>query len=280
MPGFGIPGENTGTGEAFLGRIQFDTRVGFWTIVKRIQFSDGSWGDEKSEPFPSSKKFLLLMDFGSVEAGYINFSSPPQFLLVPYGQAYPQQPQEMRTDADGKARKAFQAGFRIKVQAPSLFGDAEAYHFAHSSATVMTVMGALLDHVIAAPEFAAGRIPLVAITGNESREFGNRGAKFYAPIFEVRAWHARPEVFGERTVPATGQGTPPAAPQPAARPAQPAPRPAGGNGAAVAPRPAPARPAPAAPMAEPAWDEARMTPPARAPGGGGNFDDLNDEVPF
>src|ERR1700749_2842071 len=110
---FGIPGSDS-AGSAngpFLGRIQYDSRVGFWKYVKRAQDVSGNWVDEESEPF---KNPTLLMDFGSLEAGYIKFASPPAFLLVPYGQLYPPQPEELAVDAGGKQRKAFQPGFRVK----------------------------------------------------------------------------------------------------------------------------------------------------------------------
>jgi hypothetical protein len=205
MP-FGIPGSEaaTGTGGAFLGRIQYDTRVGFWKTVKRIQNSDGSWGDEESEPF---KNPTLMMDFLSLEVGFIKFASPPVFLVVPYGKTIPSRPDEMMTDSQGKKRKAFLPGFRIKVAGPRVFGDAEAYYFAHNSQTVMNPMDELHQLYLASPEAKTGKVPVVAVTGSKVVEFSNQNgtSKFYAPVFEIKQWQARLPVFGEATVAVPGE---------------------------------------------------------------------------
>jgi hypothetical protein len=204
---FGIPGsESTGGGE-FLGRIQYDTRVGFWQTVKRVQ-GDGGWVDDKGEQF---KNPTMLFDMGTLEVGYIKFSSPPAFLVVPYGQPIPPQPQEMSTDAAGKTRKAFLPGFRVKVASAKVFGDGAAYYFAHNAKTVMEPMDELYQIYEQAPEAAQGKVPLVAVTGTRLVEIKSpQGTnRYHAPIFAIQAWYDRLEVFGPRTVP------PPAARAPA-----------------------------------------------------------------
>ena len=211
---FGIPGSDgggSGGNGPFLGRIQYDARVGFWKIVKRIQAADG-WTDDVSEPF---QKPTFLMDMGSLEVGYIKLTSPPAFLLVPYGQAIPPQPQEMTTDALGKQKKAFLPGFRVKV-CGKVFGDSDAYHFSGSAKTVLGPMDDLYNTFLASPEAATGKIPAVANTGSKIVEIQNPkgNSKFYAPIFAIVGWADRPAAFGERTVPAP-TGKPAAAAPPA-----------------------------------------------------------------
>lgn len=200
MP-FNIPGSDAvaGAGGAFLGRLQYDTRVGFWKVVKRIQNSDGSWGDEESEPF---KNPTLMLDFLSLEVGFIKFASPPVFLVVPYGKTIPARPDEMTTNAQGQQRKAFLPGFRIKVAGPRVFGDGDAYYFAHNSQTVMNPMDELHQLYMASPEAKTGKVPIVAVTGTKVVEFSNKQgtSKFYAPVFEIKGWQARLPVFGETTV--------------------------------------------------------------------------------
>ena len=49
----------------------------------------------------------------------------------------------MTTNAQGQQRKAFLPGFRIKVAGPRVFGDGDAYYFAHNSQTVMNPMDEL-----------------------------------------------------------------------------------------------------------------------------------------
>lgn len=195
---FGIPNSDPATGE-FLSRIQYDTRVGFWKIVRRTQAPDGAWSDNESEPF---KNPTMLVDFGSLEIGFIKFASPPVFMLVPFGSAIPVQPEEMQTNAQGRQSKAFNPGFRVKVYAPKAFGDKLAYYFAHNSKTVLGAMDAVHQLYLADPEAKTGKVPLIGCTGTTKNEvttkFGTN--TFYAPVFAIQGWHERPEVFGARTV--------------------------------------------------------------------------------
>lgn len=199
---FGIPGSESQSGE-FLGRIQYDTRVGFWQVCKRVQASDGGWIDDKSEQF---KNPTMLFDLGTLEVGYIKFASPPAFLVVPYGQPIPPQPQEMMADANGKQRKSFLPGFRLKVASQKVFGDGAAYYFAHNAKTVMEPMDELYQLYEQAPEAAAGKVPLVAVTGTRLVEIRSpQGTnRYHAPVFVIQAWYDRLDVFGDRTVQAPG----------------------------------------------------------------------------
>ncbi len=197
---FGIPGSEPASGN-FLGRIQYDSRNGFWKVVKRVQDSAGVWSDRVGEDF---KNPTMLFDFGSLEVGYLKFSSPPAFVLVPYGHAIPQQPQEL-TD---EKRKAFQPGFRVKVASAKIFGDAEAYHWAHNAKTVIEPMDELYKLFEQQPEAAAGKVPLIAVTGTRIIEIQKN--RYHAPVFAIQAWYDRLEVFGERTVPAPAPRSAPA----------------------------------------------------------------------
>lgn len=199
---FGIPGSESQSGE-FLGRIQYDTRVGFWQVIKRVQEAGGGWIDDKSEQF---KNPTMLLDMGSLEVGYIKFASPPAFMTVPYGHPIPPQPQDMMADANGKQRKSFLPGFRLKVASSKVFGDSNAYYFAHNAKTVMEPMDELYQLYEQAPEAAAGKVPLVAVTGTRVVEIRSpQGTnRYHAPIFSIQGWYDRLEVFGPRTVPEPG----------------------------------------------------------------------------
>ncbi len=216
---FGIPGTDaTGGGGEFLGRINCDARTGFWTITRRVQ-KDGAWSNDTSQPFQNPS---FLMDFGSLEVGYMKISSPPAFLLVPMGQQIPPQPQEMQEARPGeKPRKAFSPGFRIKVMSQKTFGDAEPYYFSANSKTVMSPVDALWNTFCAAPEAAAGKVPVVNVAGSEkiSVKTPQGSSTFYAPIFQIVQWVDRPAALGDRTVPAPMPRA--AAPQPAQAPAAP-----------------------------------------------------------
>lgn len=198
-----IPGTEGSSGE-FLGRIQYDSRTGFWQTVKRTQDNGGNWFDEKSEPF---KGVSLLVDFGTIELGYINLSSPPVFLLVPAGKPYPQQPETMAAAKPGdKPRKAFLPGFRLKVMSRKTFGDDDAYYLSGTSKTLRGPIEQLHEAFEAAPEARAGKIPIVESTRAIAvTTKGTHGTStFYAPEFRILGWMDRPEAFGERTVPAPG----------------------------------------------------------------------------
>ena len=201
---FGIPGSDTNAGGQFLGRLQYDSRVGFWTIVKREQQGDGSWEDQKSEPF---KNPTMLVDFATLEVGYIKFASPPDFRLAAYGSPVPPCPDEMIQGDNGKTRKAFLPGFRVKVYGPKLFGDTEAYTFSNTAKTVLDPMDELHMDYLQASEAKQGLVPLVQVTGTrEIKIDGPRGSNtYYAPVFKIAGWHPRPEVFGEATAAPFGQ---------------------------------------------------------------------------
>ena len=204
---FGIPNSDSGSSTgAFLGRIQYDARTGFWKTVKRVQGEDGSYGDDESEPF---KVVSFLADFGSLEVGYIKLTSPPSFLVVPMGHPIPQQPEEMATGKPGdKPKKAFAPGFRLKVCSPKTFGDNEAYYFSGTAKNVMGPMDDLHMRYKAAPEAAEGKVPVISVTKTIKNEIKTpKGTNtFYAPAFEIVGWSDRVEAFGERTVPAPVNG--------------------------------------------------------------------------
>jgi hypothetical protein len=193
---FGIPGsESTGGGE-YLSRIQYDSRVGFWQIVKRVQNAQGAWINDAGEQF---KNPTMLFDFGSLEVGYLKFASPPGFMLAPYGQPVPPRPEEMMQNQEGQSRKAFLPGFRIKVASSKVFGDADAYYWAHNAKTVLEPMDELHQTFLASPEAATGQVPLVAVTGTRIVEVAKQ--RYHAPVFQIMGWYDRIPAFGERTVP-------------------------------------------------------------------------------
>lgn len=237
---FGIPGSDTGSGGGeFLGRINCDARTGFWTITRRIQDQDGMWTNSQSEPFQNP---TFLVDFGSLEIGYMKITSPPSFLMVPYGHPVPPQPQEM-ADAmrpGEKPRRAFAPGFRLKVMSKATFGDADAYYLSGSSKTLMNAVDALHQVFLAAPEAAKGLVPVVKVDGSDriAAKTQQGTNTFYAPRFKIASWAERPAALGDRTVPPPAAGAAPApAPKPAANHVPP-PAPKAAPKAATAPAPA------------------------------------------
>jgi hypothetical protein len=214
---FNIPGSNDGGSSGpFLARVQYDARSGFFTNVDRVQ-TDAGWSDRPGEPY---RGLTAAFDFGSMEAGYIKFASPPAFVLVPFvgdGTPYPPQPQEMTEAKPGeKPRKAFLPGFRVKLLGKA-FGSPEPRYFAHTAKGVLGTMEDLYAAFAAAPEAARGMIPVVNHASTKTIETtGPRGTtKNYAPVWSIVQWVERPAAFGERTCPAPMAGS---APAPAAPP--------------------------------------------------------------
>lgn len=206
----GATGTNTGD---FLGRIEYDARVGFWKIVKRFQQPDGSWADDRGNPFQGP---TFAMDFGTLQAGWISFAGTPEFRLKPYGQPVGEQPADTFTDNEGKTRPKFSYGIRVKV-AGKVFGDGDAYYWTANSKMALSGFEELFNTWEVQPEAIQGKIPVVACVRAQEMKTGR--STFYKPVFEIRGWIDRLPVFGERTVPPPGgtvaQAAP--APQPAAQ---------------------------------------------------------------
>lgn len=244
---FGIQNADGGSDSGpFLSRVQYDARSGFFTNIDRIN-DGGVWENRAGEPY---RHPVFAVDFGTFQVGYIKLSSPPSFLLVPYGQMIPPQPEELVADVKPgeKVKRAFSPGFRAQVMSVKTFGDAEPRYFAGTAKSLMAGFEALFNAFMAAPESRDGRIPVVEHTSTTIIETKTpKGTtKAHSPVFTIRQWVERPAGFGDRTVPA---------------PTGPAP-------AAAAPAPAP-RAAPA-----PTFVPARVLEPA----GGGR--PLDDDIPF
>lgn len=238
---FGIPNSGGSDSGPFLSRIQYDARSGFFTNVDRVQDAGGSWVSQSSDPYRGP---VFAVDFGSFEVGYIRLGGTPSFLLVPFGQAIPQQPEEMTTPTKvgETAKRAFSPGFRVKVMSPKTFGDAEPRYFAGTSKSLMGAMEELFNAFNAAPEARTGKIPVVKHASTKTLENTSKHGttKNFAPVFTVESWIDRPAGFGDRTVP------PP------------------GGAMTAAPRPAPVQ-------------QAAAPPPAKVPAMAGGLD---DDIPF
>lgn len=223
---FGIPGSDTGGGNGeFLGRLQFDARSGLWKHVTRTQ-DGGRYVNVESEDYMNPS---FLMDFGSLEVGFAKISSPPVFLLVPFGQALPPKPNELNDEG----KQAFNPAARVKVMSSKTFGDSEPRYFMLASKTGLPAIEEAWNAFSAAPEAAEGKVPLVSTSTRTLEITTPRGAsKFKVPVFSITGWVDRPAALGERLInPPTVQGqrapaATPAQAKPAAPPANHVPPPA------------------------------------------------------
>ena len=101
---FGVPGTNKQSSQEFLGRIQFDARVGFWCVVDREQQADGGWADRRSDDV---RKLAFAIDFGSLEIGWLKLSSPPSFLWRPTAKSAPRSRRRWGTTTSARSASAF-----------------------------------------------------------------------------------------------------------------------------------------------------------------------------
>ncbi len=177
-----------------MGRLQFDARVGFWCVIDREQGSDGGWSDRRSDDV---RKLSFAIDFGGLEIGWLKLSSPPSFVLAPYGQTCPPQPQEMGDNN----KRAFSFGFRVKTLSPTLFGDDKPRYFSGTSRSLLDPFHGLHQAYLHAPEAQAGQIPIVKVTGTTVTEAKTpQGtSRFHSPIFEIARWIDRSPELGEAT---------------------------------------------------------------------------------
>ena len=204
---FGVPGTNKQSAQEFLGRLQFDARVGFWCVIDREQGSDGGWSDRRSDDV---RKLSFAIDFGGLEIGWLKLSSPPSFVLAPYGQTCPPQPQEMGDNN----KRAFSFGFRVKTLSPTLFGDDKPRYFSGTSRSLLDPFHGLHQAYLHAPEAQAGQIPIVKVTGTTVTEAKTpQGtSRFHSPIFEIARWIDRSPELGEATASSGVMQQPPSAP--------------------------------------------------------------------
>jgi hypothetical protein len=171
----------------FSPRIEFNAKSGRITSVERTADGNGIIKSDITMTLP-----VFAWDVGSLEVGWANFQSgmSPSLIMVPFGQTMPARP-----DRDHKA------GFRSKVWN----GQTDtAREFSATAGVTVAAIEALWDLVTAAPEAAAGKIPVIRFA-NVSPVTTGRGTN-YAPVFELVQWIERNErVFGPRTVAAPGQ---------------------------------------------------------------------------
>jgi hypothetical protein len=173
-----------GTGE-FSPRLEYSAKDGHLTRVDRT--ADGS---EKIAIDQTFQQPAYAWDIGSIEIGWINFQAgmAPSFVVVPFGQPMPARP-----DRNHKA------GFRSIMWD----GHTGAREFSSSAGVTVNAIEALWDTLIATPEAAAGKVPVIQF-GEPIAVRTGRNTN-YAPGLKHLQWIDRDDaVFGPRTVAAPG----------------------------------------------------------------------------
>lgn len=159
-------------------------------------------GGSDAIEIPQGTKFAV--DLQTFEAGFVNFGPQgPVRMMVPYaeGVAMPAQPQ----DKDGEGKLLFRPGFWCKIAGNAIDGVRE---WCSNAGVLLTAMDEFWQTASRAPEAAAGKIPIVAITGTIPIKSGTgaRSSTNYQAVIQIQAWTDRPDVLGPRTVPLPAAG--------------------------------------------------------------------------
>jgi hypothetical protein len=171
----------------FQPRIEFNAKSGRMCRVDRT--ADGT---DTIKVDVTMQQPAYAWDIGSIEIGWANFQAAtvPSMVMVPYGQSMPERP-----------NREHKAGFKSKLWDGR---EATARQFCATAGVTVIAIEALWDQLAAAPEAAAGKVPVLRLVDVSPITTG-RGTN-YAPVFTVLQWIARDEtVFGPRTVAAPGQ---------------------------------------------------------------------------
>jgi hypothetical protein len=158
--------------------------------------------DRGEEPRDIPFGTTFAFDFGTLEAGYVFFGMQgPERVMVPYseGVTLPAQPQER----DEKGALIKKPGFYVKVIGNAFDG---AREWCSNAASLLNAIDGLYQRYKVAPEAAAGKIPVIIITGVTAIHTGTgqRKTTNYAPNFEIKQWVDRPAELGPRTTPLPG----------------------------------------------------------------------------
>lgn len=172
--GLGLP-VNTGGGD-FKRIVKYDARAGRVHRIDRVENN----GTFESVPVEITNGFAAVFDLANIEVGYALFQkqAAPSWVMVKLGQPIPAKP-------EGKYKQAFRLDIKL---AKSLGGDVR--EFGSAAGCVIAEMDKLYDAYSKAPEAAAGKLPVVAITGTSQVKSGE--STNYAPHFAITAWVDRP----------------------------------------------------------------------------------------
>ncbi|HJU20606.1 MAG TPA: hypothetical protein VJ770_29505 [Stellaceae bacterium] len=178
----------------FADVIKYDARAG---RLFRIDYDPGTKDKEAVDITSPPPSFAI--DFGSLEVGYAKYTSQgPSYVMVPVGQPLPEQPAE--AERDENAKLTFRPAFRVRLYGKRLDGLRE---WSSTASCVLEALDDLYQRSQAAPEAAAGQIPVVELTRTIPITSGKgaRANTVYAPVLTVVGWTDRVSAMGEQTVP-------------------------------------------------------------------------------
>jgi hypothetical protein len=112
------------------------------------------------------------------------------------------------------AEGEYKAGFEVNLFSAKMFGDEPVRSFSSNGTGPTMFIQALYNLAETAPEFSAGKSPVVQITGSKATKVGKGTTR--VPQFTIVKWVDRPAAFGGEAPAATAPApAPKAAPAPA-----------------------------------------------------------------
>jgi len=117
----------------------------------------------------------------------------------------------------------YKPGFEVNVYSAQMFGDEPVRSFSSNGTGPTMFIQALYNEAEKHDEFAAGKAPVVQITGSKATKVGKGTTR--VPQFEIVKWIERPQALGANMNLSEGSAAPAPAPKAAAK-AAPAPAPA------------------------------------------------------
>jgi hypothetical protein len=217
-----------GEENTILGRIEWNTKTGKLIRVDRMKDTSGNWVSDKVDISTIEKtdgslvRPSMLFDFASAQNGWVRFS-PYDEVMVGIAAPLPVRPPQYLDqngqpvmDTYGKPIRHDQM-VRIPVYSTVAFPDMPLRELSIRGMHAISALGELFGQVENAPEYLAGKLPL--IRWDKARDVGKGNG---APSFAILSWHDRPAGMPLRAgaaAPVAPATTAPA-PQPAAQPAQ------------------------------------------------------------
>lgn len=198
----------------FTPYVKFDARAGRW-------FTKSATGD-----IDITDGFTAVFDFDQIEIGWMIFAS---------GVAPAYVTQDISLGLPAKPQGDWKQGFKMNIALPSSIAGGGARELSSTAKAMIGVIDRLHTEFSEAPERAAGKLPVLKMSGTTVVETkGPQGVtRNYSPNLSIVSWVDRPA-----TLPKKGTAAPASAPAPAAAPPA--------TGSTAVPPPAPkAAPAPA-----------------------------------
>lgn len=184
--GLGFNTEPSTGGSKFLPVVKFDAKAGDLLAVNREPAGDGTW--EKTE-VEIDTPVKVVVDFASIEIGWLTFTPSYHADMVPVGQKMPAKPSDQHKQA-----------VRLKLY----FKEYGWREFSPTSKTVLRAVDKLHDEYLEGAAAHPGKMPVVTIEGTEVVKIKTPEGelRFKAPKWSITGWTDAPAMPDNAAPPA------------------------------------------------------------------------------